>query len=81
MAVNCCVAPAAIVEVNGVTERDNRAAAVTVSVVEPDMLPEAAVIVVEPEATEVARPFEPTALLMVARPVLEELQVTDAVRF
>jgi hypothetical protein len=53
----------------------------TVSVVDPEMLPDAAVIVVEPAATDVARPFEPAALLTVATPVLDELQVTAAVRF
>jgi hypothetical protein len=44
------------------------------------MLPEVAVIVVEPAAMEPARPWEPAALLIVAAPVFEELQMTEAVR-
>jgi hypothetical protein len=65
----------------GVTARDTSVAGVTVRVVEPEMFPDVAVIVVEPEAAEVARPLEPAALLIAATPVLEELQVTAAVRF
>ena len=64
----------------GVTARDTSVAGVTVRVVEPEMFPDVAVIVVEPEAAEVARPLEPAALLIAATPVLEELQVTAAVR-
>ena len=54
---------------------------VTVKAVDPEMLPEAAVIVVDPVATEAANPLEPVALLIVATPVLVELQVTAVVRF
>ncbi len=54
---------------------------ITVSVVVPEMLPDAALIVDDPAATPVARPFEPAALLIVAAAVLDELQVTAAVRF
>jgi hypothetical protein len=50
-----------------------------VSVVVPLMLTDDAVIVVEPAATDVARPFDPAALLIVAMPVFDEAQVTDAV--
>jgi hypothetical protein len=56
------------------------AATVTLSVVDADTPPETAVIVVVPSATAVASPFDPAALLTVATPVDEELQVTDAVR-
>ena len=56
-------------------------AGVTVSSVVPDMLPDIAVTVVEPVATDAARPFDPAALLIVAIPALDELQVADAVRF
>jgi hypothetical protein len=49
----------------------------TVKVVWPEMAPEVAVIVVEPAATAVTTPFEST----VATAVLDELHVTDAVRF
>jgi hypothetical protein len=54
---------------------------VTVSVAVPEMLPDVAVIVVDPAATEVARPLEPAALLMVAIPAADEFQVTDVVIF
>jgi len=56
-------------------------AAVTVRVVEFDMPPDVAVIVVVPAATGVANPSEPAALLIVATPVVDELQVTVVVRF
>jgi hypothetical protein len=52
----------------------------TVKVVEPETLPDVAFIVVEPDATELAKPLEPAALLMVATAVLDELQVTAAVK-
>ncbi len=54
---------------------------VTVSVAVPETLPDIAVIVVEPAATEVASPLEPAALLMAATAVVDELQVTAVVRF
>jgi len=53
---------------------------VTVKVVDPEMLPDTAVIVVDPATAGVANPLEPAALLIVATPVLDELQVTTAVR-
>ncbi len=59
---------------------ETRGAGFTVSEVDPVMLPDAAVIVVVPAEIEVARPLEPAALLTVATPVLDELQVTCAVR-
>jgi hypothetical protein len=65
----------------GVTEIDVSVAGVTVRAVDPDMLPDVAAIVVVPAATEVAKPSEPAALLMVATPALDELQVTAFVRF
>jgi hypothetical protein len=64
----------------GVTVRETRVAGVTVSVVDADTPLKVALIVVEPALTDVASPFEPAALLMVATPVDEELQVTEAVR-
>ena len=81
MAVNCWVVPLAMLRLVGVIDMDTSVAGVTVSVVEFDMLPDVAVIVVDPVATGVANPFEPTALLMFATPVLDELQVTAVVRF
>ena len=62
------------------TAIDESVAAVTVRVEDPDMLPEVAVIVEVPAARQDARPLEPAALLIAATVVLEELQVTDAVR-
>jgi hypothetical protein len=57
--------------------------ALTVSVVVPAMLVagSVAVIVVEPMATDEAKPLEPPVLLMVATDAADELQVTDAVKF
>jgi hypothetical protein len=81
VALNCCVAPFAMEGFCGVTAIDVSVAAVTVRSVEPDMLPDVAVIVVVPAATEVAKPSEPDALLMVATPVLDELQLAVVVRF
>ena len=65
----------------GETARDTSVAGVTVSVAVPDILPEVAVIVVEPAATEVANPFDPAALLMAATAVADDFQVADVVRF
>ena len=64
----------------GVTATDTRvgeAVEVTVSVVEPLMLPEAAWIVVVPVPTAVPRPVA----LMVATAVFEEDHVAEPVRF
>lgn len=79
--MNCWVAPTEMFWLYGVIARDTSVAWVTVSVVDPEMLPEVALIVVEPVVTDVARPWEPAALLIVATAVLEEVQVTAAVRF
>jgi hypothetical protein len=65
----------------GVTVMETSVAGVTVSSVVPDMLPDIAVTVVEPAATDAAKPFDPATLLIVAIPTLDELQVADAVRF
>ncbi len=81
MAANCLVVPFAMLGLAGVIARETSVAAVTVRVVDPDMLPDVAVIDVEPAATGVATPLEPAELLIVATPVLEELQVTEVVRF
>src|SRR2546427_13126807 len=64
----------------GVTAIEERVAFVTVSVVFPETPPKVAVIVVVPVATDVAKPCEPPALLIVATPVLDELHVTWVVR-
>jgi hypothetical protein len=49
-------------------------------VVDAETPPTAAVIVVVPSATEVARPFVPAALLMVATEVTDDVQVAAIVR-
>jgi hypothetical protein len=61
----------------GVTAIEVRTAAVTVSVADPLNVPDAALMVVVPLATAVAKP----ALLTVAAPVAEEAQVAVPVRF
>jgi hypothetical protein len=48
--------------------------------VEPEILPDLAVIVVVPAALEMAVPFDPAALPMVATGLAEDLQVADFVR-
>ncbi len=48
MAVNCSVVPAAMTGLGGVTAIDTSVAEVTVSLVKPEMLPKAAVMVVLP---------------------------------
>ena len=63
----------------GTTAIETSVTAETVREVEPDISPEAAVIVVDPGPTAVARPFDPSALLMVAVAISEELQMTEAV--
>ncbi len=65
----------------GVTRIDSSTTGVTVSVVALEKLPDVAVIVVVPTATDLASPFEPVALLIVATVVFEELQETNDVRF
>ena len=75
--MNCCVCPAATEAVTGVTEIDVKIGAVTVSVAEPLIVPEAALIVAEPWATPLANP----ALLTVATVVFDEVHVAELVRF
>ena len=77
VAVNCCVAPMATEELAGVTAIDTNAGPVTVSPVEPLIPPEVAWIVVLPAATPVAKP----PLVIVATDVVDEVQVTELVRF
>ena len=55
--------------------------AVTVSVVDPLMEPEVAVMVVLPVARAVACPCVPAVLLTVATAVFDELHATVVVRF
>ena len=67
VAVNCSVSPLAMLGLGGVTAIDTSVAAVTVSVAAGETTrPEEAVISVVPTPTAVAKPLEPTALLMLA---------------
>src|SRR5260370_155568 len=77
VALNCCVAPFGTEGFAGVTAIDCNTGAVTVSVVEPLIVPEVALIVLDPVATVVANP----ALLIVATVVVPEVQVTVLVIF
>ncbi len=54
---------------------------VTVNRAEPGAVPDMALIMVVPEATEVAIPWEPVVLLTLATSGRDEFQVTDVVIF
>lgn len=69
-----------MLELVGVTAMDTSVVEVTVSAVDPDMLPDVAVIVVEPATAVVANPLDPAALLMAATAAADEFQVTSVVR-
>jgi hypothetical protein len=77
VAVNCCVAPVASEVFAGVTAIDTSVGAVTIRLVEPLMEPEVAWIVALPALTPVANP----PLVIVATAVIEEVHVTELVRF
>ena len=79
VAVNCLVVPSAMLGLIGVIAMDTSVAEVTVRTVDPDTSPDVAVMVVEPEDAEVARPLVPAVLLMAATAVAEEFQVTVVV--
>ncbi len=74
--MNCFVVPRAMLGFVGVTLIETSVAEVTVRVALFEIEPDAAVIVVAPAATDVARPL----LLTVATVDDDELQTTDAVR-
>jgi hypothetical protein len=76
VAVNGSSTPTAIVGLAGATAIETSAALLTVSVVDPLTDPSVTVIVVSPYPVLVANPV----LLIVATPVFDELQLTDAVR-
>jgi hypothetical protein len=80
VAVNCLDVPSAILGLVGVSVMETSVAGVTVSVEIPEILPDVAVIVVEPVATELANPLEPAALLMAATAAVEEFHITVVVR-
>lgn len=66
VAVNACCAPAGTVGLTGVTEIDTSAAAVTVSVAEPEIEPEEALMVVLPVPTLAALPVDEMVAMLVA---------------
>jgi hypothetical protein len=74
-AANGWVTPAGILGLAGVTDMEDRVAEVTVRVVLPKTIPEAALMVVVPAVTAVARPLP----LTVAITGFEELQATCVV--
>ena len=76
VAVNCWVCPLAINGLAGVTDRETRAAAPTVSDAEPVMLSDTALMLAVPGATELSRP----AAVIVATAGFVDVQKTDAVR-
>lgn len=76
VAVNCWVVPAAMDGLVGLIEIEVSTGAVTVSVADPLIEPEVAVIVVAPRAIAVASPP-----LTVATEPTDELHVAVAVRF
>ena len=80
VAVNCLDVPSAILGFVGVSVMETSVAGVTVSVAIPEILPDVAVIVVEPVATESANPLEPVALLMAAIAAVDEIHITVVVR-
>ena len=75
VAANCWVLPAGALGVSGVTDTEDKVAAVTVRVAVPVLPLKVAVMVAVPAATPVARPL----LLTVATVALDELQVTTVV--
>jgi hypothetical protein len=77
VAVNCFVLPATTDGFTGVTAIETSVAALTVSVVEPETLPEVALIVVVPACNAEARPVG----LIVPVVVFVEDHVTVLVRF
>ena len=78
--MNCWVVPFARVGSAGVTSIETRVAAVTVRVVEPEINPEVAAIVVTPSALALASPSDPPAFEIVAALSFEDDQVTVVVR-
>ena len=77
MAVNCWTVPFAMLGVGGVTAIDTSVAADTVKVTGAEVMPPvAAVMLLVPGATELARPFEPATLLNIATEGVAESQVT-----
>ena len=79
VAVYWVVVPLAIDEPAGVTWMEASVAVVTVRPVEPETLPEVAVMVADPTLAPVARPWEPAVLEIVANEGEDDDQVTEVV--
>ena len=79
VAVNCAVAPSGILGTAGITVIDTSAAGVTVSVVDPLMVPDVAVMVVCPSETLAACPTLGAVVLIVATLGTDEVQATELV--
>ncbi len=79
VAVNCCCVPVAILGLAGVTARAMSVAEVTVSVVDPEISPDDAVIVVSPAAMPDAVPLVPEVSLIVATALSDDVQIVDSV--
>jgi hypothetical protein len=77
VAVNCWLVPFTIDAVAGVTDKEESTGAVTVSVAEPLMAPDVAVMVAPPCAALVASP----PLLTVAVAVDDDIHIAALVRF
>ena len=82
MAVNCVDKPSGVEGTAGVTAIETRRAAVTVSVVEPEvpLAGSVALITVDPTVSAVVSPAEPAAFEMLAVGGTEDCQLTVAVR-
>jgi hypothetical protein len=94
--MNCRVVPFAMLGLVGVTAMDTSVAGVTVRMVDPDVLPDVAVIVVFPTALPVQcpllwtviasvavnmeNPLEAAGSSMIATVVSDELQTRESVR-
>ena len=79
VAVNCWLVPEAIEGLWGVTATATSAAAATVNIDDPEIVPEVATMLVVPVPLLVASPCVPEALLIVAAPTFVELHCADAV--
>ena len=74
--------PRAILGLIDLTAIETNVAGDTVKVMGAEVMPPiAAVILLVPAATDVARPFEPAALLIVVTEVVADAQVTEVVKF
>jgi hypothetical protein len=81
VAVNCCEIPNGMFGFAGVTAIKLITAAVTVKVVDPETVPEVAVMVLLPAASAFASPCVGMVVLIVATAVFDELQVALPVSF